>query len=166
MQVLDAPLLQDDFYLNLVDWSSQNLLAVGLGSSVYLWSASTSKVKHACQSCFSMRAQAVVVLADESSNNVVLQGAFVVHVHTQDPCPSSEQQGLAIVSQDWILLSKCQTTECHMQVTKLCDLGFMPGEPETQETMCSVGWSQRGTFLALGTSSGETQIWDIHKAQW
>jgi cell division cycle 20-like protein 1 (cofactor of APC complex) len=43
-KVLDAPALQDDFYLNLVDWSSQNVLAVGLGSCVYLWSACTSKV--------------------------------------------------------------------------------------------------------------------------
>ena len=43
-KVLDAPNLQDDFYLNLVDWSSSNLLAVGLGSCVYLWSACTSKV--------------------------------------------------------------------------------------------------------------------------
>ena len=44
MQVLDAPALQDDFYLNLVDWSTQNVLAVGLGSCVYLWSACTSRV--------------------------------------------------------------------------------------------------------------------------
>ena len=43
-KILDAPSLQDDFYLNLVDWSSSNLLSVGLGSSVYLWSAFTSKV--------------------------------------------------------------------------------------------------------------------------
>ena len=43
-QVLDAPSLQDDFYLNQVDWSSQNVLAVGLGTCVYLWSASKSKV--------------------------------------------------------------------------------------------------------------------------
>lgn len=43
-KVLDAPALQDDFYLNLVDWSSLNVLAVGLGSCVYLWSACTSKV--------------------------------------------------------------------------------------------------------------------------
>jgi hypothetical protein len=28
-KVLDAPSLQDDFYLNLVDWSSNNILAVG-----------------------------------------------------------------------------------------------------------------------------------------
>ena len=43
-KVLDAPDLQDDFYLNLVDWSYSNVLTVGLGSSVYLWSASTSQV--------------------------------------------------------------------------------------------------------------------------
>ncbi|PNX83659.1 protein fizzy-related 3-like [Trifolium pratense] len=43
-KVLDTPSLQDDFYLNLVDWSSQNILAVGLGTCVYLWSASNNKV--------------------------------------------------------------------------------------------------------------------------
>jgi cell division cycle 20-like protein 1, cofactor of APC complex len=42
--VLDAPALQDDFYLNLVDWSANNVLAVGLGPCIYLWSASTSSV--------------------------------------------------------------------------------------------------------------------------
>jgi cell division cycle 20-like protein 1 (cofactor of APC complex) len=47
-KVLDAPALADDFYLNLVDWSSQNVLAVGLGSCVYLWSATTSKVTKLC----------------------------------------------------------------------------------------------------------------------
>lgn len=44
-KVLDAPQLQDDFYLNLVDWSSQNVLAVGLNRAVYIWSACTSQVK-------------------------------------------------------------------------------------------------------------------------
>ena len=47
-KVLDAPALADDFYLNLVDWSSLNVLAVGLGSCVYLWSACTSKVTKLC----------------------------------------------------------------------------------------------------------------------
>ncbi|GAA5968517.1 hypothetical protein JCM3765_006720 [Sporobolomyces pararoseus] len=44
-KVLDAPELADDYYLNLVDWSSTNVLGVGLGASVYTWSASTSEVK-------------------------------------------------------------------------------------------------------------------------
>ena len=38
-KVLDAPELADDFYLNLVDWSQQDVLAVGLNKCVYLWSA-------------------------------------------------------------------------------------------------------------------------------
>ena len=47
-KVLDAPALQDDFYLNLVDWSCQNILAVGLGPCVYLWSGTTSCVTQLC----------------------------------------------------------------------------------------------------------------------
>ena len=38
-KVLDAPALSDDFYLNLIDWSPRNQLAVGLGNSIYLWNA-------------------------------------------------------------------------------------------------------------------------------
>lgn len=48
-KVLDAPMLQDDFYLNLVDWSSTNILAVGLNNAVYIWSASNQKVKKLCE---------------------------------------------------------------------------------------------------------------------
>lgn len=47
-KVLDAPDLADDFYLNLVDWGSANVLGVGLGSSVYLWNAQTSRVNKLC----------------------------------------------------------------------------------------------------------------------
>lgn len=43
-KVLDAPALCDDFYLNLLDWSSSNVVAVGLANCVYLWNAQTSKV--------------------------------------------------------------------------------------------------------------------------
>ena len=44
----DAPELADDFYLNLVDWSSTNVLGVGLGSCVYLWTAHTAQVSKLC----------------------------------------------------------------------------------------------------------------------
>ncbi|CAN0137829.1 unnamed protein product, partial [Phaeothamnion confervicola] len=39
---------KQDFYLNLVDWSSSNILAVGLGTCVYLWTARTAKVTQLC----------------------------------------------------------------------------------------------------------------------
>ncbi|KAJ8409421.1 hypothetical protein AAFF_G00228220 [Aldrovandia affinis] len=81
-KVLDAPELQDDFYLNLVDWSSLNVLSVGLGTCVYLWSACTS------------------------------------------------------------------------QVTRLCDLSV------EGDSVTSVGWSERGNLVAVGTHKGLVQIWD------
>ncbi|CAO2820000.1 unnamed protein product [Amaranthus hypochondriacus] len=85
-KVLDAPALQDDFYLNLVDWSSHNVLAVGLGNCVYLWNACSSKV------------------------------------------------------------------------TKLCDLGI-------DDSVCSVGWAQRGTHLAVGSNNGKVHIWDASRCK-
>ncbi|ESR53733.1 protein FIZZY-RELATED 2 [Citrus sinensis] len=85
-KILDAPALQDDFYLNLVDWSSHNVLAVGLGNCVYLWNACSSKV------------------------------------------------------------------------TKLCDLGI-------DDSVCSVGWANRNTHLAVGTSHGKVQIWDASRCK-
>jgi WD40 repeat protein len=43
-KVLDAPALKDDYYLNLLDWSNKNILAVGLAHHIYLWSGNTGKV--------------------------------------------------------------------------------------------------------------------------
>ncbi|KAJ2918325.1 hypothetical protein MD484_g2099, partial [Candolleomyces efflorescens] len=83
-RVLDAPELADDFYLNLVDWSSTNVLGVGLGSCVYLWSAQNA------------------------------------------------------------------------HVNKLCDL------TDSGDTISSVSWVQKGTTLAIGTLSGQLQIYDAN----
>lgn len=40
---IDAPGLIDDFYLNLLDWSSKNDIAVGQNNSVYLWCANKTQ---------------------------------------------------------------------------------------------------------------------------
>ncbi|CAK3753428.1 WD repeat-containing slp1 [Lecanosticta acicola] len=43
-RVLDAPGLVDDYYLNLLDWSSGNQVAIGLERNVYVWSAESGSV--------------------------------------------------------------------------------------------------------------------------
>ncbi|TIB14246.1 hypothetical protein E3P92_02034 [Wallemia ichthyophaga] len=47
-KVLDAPELADDYYLNLLDWSTTNILAVALASTVYIWMAETGQVMTLC----------------------------------------------------------------------------------------------------------------------
>ncbi|KAI8628898.1 WD40 repeat-like protein [Xylariaceae sp. FL1651] len=44
-RVLDAPGLIDDYYLNLLDWSSGNQVAIGLERNVYVWSADKGSVE-------------------------------------------------------------------------------------------------------------------------
>ncbi|TVU30193.1 hypothetical protein EJB05_21803, partial [Eragrostis curvula] len=47
-KTLDAPDLRDDFYLNLLDWSSRDLLAIGLGNRTYLWNSRSDRVTMLC----------------------------------------------------------------------------------------------------------------------
>lgn len=45
-RILDAPDLVDDYYLNLISWSADNILAVALAHCVYLWNAGTGDIQH------------------------------------------------------------------------------------------------------------------------
>lgn len=48
-RVLDAPDLLDDYYLNLLHWGPNNVVAIALQKSVYLWNAESSSVDHLCE---------------------------------------------------------------------------------------------------------------------
>ncbi|KAL8471071.1 hypothetical protein ACS0TY_033588 [Phlomoides rotata] len=39
-KTLEAPDILDDYYLNLLDWGSRNVLSIALGDTLYLWDAS------------------------------------------------------------------------------------------------------------------------------
>ena len=56
-------------------------------------------------------------------------------------------------------IAKCPRLGCGSQVTKLCDLA----SNANAGSVCSVAWSQRGTYLSVGTNSGKTQVWDVSK---
>lgn len=47
-RVLDAPSLADDFYYDLIDWSSTDVLGVALGKSVFLTDNNTNEVVQLC----------------------------------------------------------------------------------------------------------------------
>lgn len=44
-KILDAPDLVDDYYLNLLDWSNDNIVAVCLAQTVYLWNAANGEIQ-------------------------------------------------------------------------------------------------------------------------
>lgn len=80
-KILDAPYMADDYYLNLLDWSSLNVVAIALDRAVYLWNADNGTIK-------------------------------ALNYNNQDP-------------------------------------------------VSSLAWSADGTYLAVGTTAGDTQVWDV-----
>ncbi|XP_057971718.1 cell division cycle 20.2, cofactor of APC complex-like [Malania oleifera] len=44
-RILDAPRIKDDYYLNIMDWGKNNILAVALGSVLYLWNAENGSIQ-------------------------------------------------------------------------------------------------------------------------
>ena len=41
VKVLDAPELKNDYYLNLLDWSAQDVLMILLGNTSYMYTPSS-----------------------------------------------------------------------------------------------------------------------------
>ncbi|KAF9237850.1 WD40-repeat-containing domain protein [Melanogaster broomeanus] len=81
-RVLDAPDLADDFYLNLVDWSSTNVLGVGLGSCVYLWTAHNAVVSKLCD--LSGVGDTVSSVAWVQKGTTLAVGTLSGHLHIYD----------------------------------------------------------------------------------
>ncbi|MBA0790046.1 hypothetical protein Gohar_014716 [Gossypium harknessii] len=44
MIVFDAPGLMDDYYVNIMSWGKNNVLAVGLGPTLYLWNSVDQRI--------------------------------------------------------------------------------------------------------------------------
>jgi len=47
-RILDAPEMVNDYYLNLLDWSTKDVLAVALDSAVYMWNAADGSINELC----------------------------------------------------------------------------------------------------------------------
>jgi len=48
-KILEAPGVIDDYYLNLLDWSSGNIIAICLGQEIYLWEEKNSNIYNLCE---------------------------------------------------------------------------------------------------------------------
>ncbi|KWU47210.1 WD40 repeat-like protein [Rhodotorula sp. JG-1b] len=134
-RVLDAPGMLDDYYLNLLDWSTTNLLAIALAEVVYVWNAQTGTVTELCQ-------------VGNSDSSVLLEGdEYICSVKfTEDG--SHLAVGLAS--------GPIQVYD----VTAGQLVRTMSGHPSR---VPSLSWS--GAILASGCRSGEIWNSDVRVAQ-
>lgn len=192
-RVLDAPELADDFYLNLVDWSSTNVLGVGLGSCVYLWTAHTAAVSKLCDlsdtndtisSVSWVQKVCLVSLLIRIRPTHVSQGTTLAvgtlsgRLHIYDASTLSLQRTYqnahsqrigALAWNSHVLSSGSRDRTIHHRDVR--EPGLKPFKKSTghKQEVCGLKWSGDGgpqaATLASGGNDNKVCIWDLRGAR-
>lgn len=170
-KVLDAPSLQDDFYLNLVDWSASNVLAVGLGESVYLWSACTSKVTKLCDLSEEEKGDTVtsVSWANRAQGTHLAVGTRRGEVQIWDGVKCKKirtQHGHAqrVGALSWnghMLASGSRDRHIYLRDSR-SDQDYVSKLIGHKQEVCGLKWSHDESQLASGGNDNKLLIWNAH----
>ncbi|CAM9718955.1 unnamed protein product [Ascophyllum nodosum] len=164
-KVLDAPQLQDDFYLNLVDWSSLNVLAVGLGACVYLWSACTSKVTKLCDLGSDLVAS--VAWTQRGTHLAVGTNDGLVQIWDTSKCKkirTMEGHTSRVGTMSWnahALASGSRDRLILMRDVRVQE-PFTDKLVGHKQEVCGLKWSFDDKQLASGSNDNKLFIWNAH----
>ena len=164
-RILDAPELLDDYYLNLLDWSSTNVLGVALGDSIYLWNASDGSIQQLMQT--QGEQSHVTSLSWIGQGNYMAVGTSDHKVQIWDveklkQVRSMDGHRARVSSLSWngpMLSSGGRDSQIlhHDVREQRHKVGMLRGH--TQE-VCGLRWSPSGTQLASGGNDNLLNIWD------
>ncbi|KAF8901903.1 WD40 repeat-like protein [Gymnopilus junonius] len=175
-RVLDAPELADDFYLNLVDWSSTNVLGVGLGPCVYLWTAHNAAVSKLCDLTQSNDTISSVSWVQKGTTLAVGTLAGRLHIYDantlqlQRTYHQAHSQRIGALAWNTHVLSSGSRDRMvlHRDVREAAVRPFKKCAGHRQE-VCGLKWSGDGgthtATLASGGNDNKVCIWDLRGSQ-
>lgn len=168
-KLLDAPGLADDFYLNLVDWSATNFLAVALEKVLYLWSGDTSSVEPLCE-----REKTVTSIAWSLRGDHIAMGSQDGTVAIYDAikgkevrCFSTSQKkrvGCIAWNQHLLATASRDTTVIVRDVRVPGDSASAVLRSHSQE-VCGLKWAPDGEHLATGGNDNHVYVWNMRLAE-
>ena len=164
-RILDAPELLDDYYLNLLDWSPNNVLGVALGDAIYLWNANDGSIQqlmqttgeqtHVTSLCWCPEGTYMAVGTSDHKvqlwdvdklrqvRSMTGHRARVSSLSWNGPCLSSG-------GRDSIVLHHDVRVAEHK-------VGCLRGHAQE---VCGLRWSPSGTQLASGGNDNILNVWD------
>lgn len=157
-------MMLDDYYLNLIDWNSNNVLCVALASSVYLWNASSGDI----QEIKAAEQGNVTSVSWIQKGNYLAIGDDTGCVQLWDASRAKQVRNMrgheARVSSlswnKWICSSGSRDTNIiHHDVRQARNVVKTLNSGHSQE-VCGLKWSPDGTQLASGGNDNILNIWD------
>ncbi|KAJ3559645.1 hypothetical protein NM688_g216 [Phlebia brevispora] len=163
-RVLDAPGIVDDFYLNLISWSSLNILAVALEGSTYVWKADSGEVVHLGDAPEGLYVSSVDFSNDGQFLGIGLGNGTVElwDAETQQKLRTMPGHSAQVACLSWnshILSSGCGDGSIwhHDVRVPRHKVGELIGH---QGEVCGLKWREDGELLASGGNDNVVNIWD------
>jgi cell division cycle 20, cofactor of APC complex len=163
---LDAPDLVDDYYLNLLDWSCANVVAVALGQSVYLWNAATGATEALCELQGEEDYVTSVSWIKEGGGYLAVGTASadvqLWDVEKMKQVRSMKGHTARVGALDWnthVLSSGSRDSTIMNHDVRVRDHHIATLRGHEQE-VCGLKWSPDGSMLASGGNDNLLCIWD------
>ena len=163
-RVLDAPGMVDDFYLNLISWSSKNIVGVALEASTYIWRADTGAVTHLGDA-----PEGSYVSSVDFSNDGVFLGVGLGDgeielwdVEAGHRLRTMSGHSLQVAALSWhthILASGCGDGSIWYHDVRAPRHKVMELNGHTGE-VCGLKWRSDGEALASGGNDNVVNVWD------
>ncbi|KAA3681834.1 cell division cycle 20, cofactor of APC complex [Paragonimus westermani] len=168
-KVLDAPDIMDDFYLNILDWSVDNMLAVALNQDIYLWNALTGAITHLMSA--GLEGEYIASLSwSPDATQILAVGTSMGRVQLWN----SETQSLLrtmrlgetgavgrvpiVTWREHIVTSGSRSGHIRQHDTRVAQHEVGVSDFHTQE-VCGLSWSTDKRFLASGANDNCVAIW-------
>lgn len=170
-KVLDAPGLINDYYLNLIDWGCNNLLAVCLGEGAFIWNPVTQEGNQFYRSDNVLQFPTSINWSPKLDNMIAI-GFSNSKVQIRD-----FEKDLLVreIDDHWARVSAITwnpvNTNLFSTSSKDCDIinydlrvqrSTQICRNHTQE-VCGLKWSPDGSYLASGGNDNALLIWDPRK---
>lgn len=160
--ILEAPDISDDFYHNIFDWSSKNMLSVCLANTVYMLNADSgviSKLYEAfeCESVTSLRWNKT---GDQLAVGNVLGQVSIWDINSQKEIMSLDSHEDRVCAIDWqstIISGSKDSTIVQQDIReKSPHVNTYLGHTEE---VCALKWSPDGQYFCSGGNDNNVFVW-------
>jgi len=165
-RVLDAPDLLDDFYLNLVDWSCNDILAIALGKSIYLWDACTGtpgllhEGSHVVSSVSWMGSGTHIAVGMSNSDIQLWDVEKMCSVRSM----KGHLSRVGALSWNNHLLSSGSRDAMIYHHDVRARVHHVWSSKGHEEEICGLKWSYDGTQLASGANDNKCCVWNVNSS--
>ena len=169
IKILDAPNISDDFYYNILDWGTKNIISISLNNSQYLYNPELNKTEF----LFSTEYNNIEICSSNFMNN----GSCLAIGFSDGNCDLYDIEKKI----------RIRTINGHKENNRICSLAWnnyilSTGSKDTliinhdvreknhiinilkghQNEICSLKWNNEGDTLISGGNDNLLCIWDIN----